>query len=118
MANRLIALALIAKILIFQRIFYFPALVLLIYLAYRGISVVIVAPLMASLAVLLEGDIMILGAYTQVFMQATGNFIILYFPLFPSAGGHFWQTHGRQRLRPGHRPVGGGQIWPPTLPQT
>ena len=37
---------------------------------------------MASLAVLLAGETLILGAYTQVFMKATGNFIILYFPLF------------------------------------
>jgi H+/gluconate symporter-like permease len=58
------------------------ALALLIYFAYRGISVVIIAPLVASLAVLLAGETLILGAYTQVFMKATGNFIILYFPLF------------------------------------
>ena len=58
------------------------ALALLIYFAYRGISVVIIAPIMASLAVLLAGETLILGAYTQVFMKATGNFIILYFPLF------------------------------------
>jgi H+/gluconate symporter-like permease len=58
------------------------ALALLIYFAYRGISVVIIAPLVASLAVLLAGETLILGAYTQVFMRATGNFIILYFPLF------------------------------------
>jgi H+/gluconate symporter-like permease len=58
------------------------ALLLLMYFAYRGISVVIVAPLMASLAVLLAGETLILGAYTQVFMTATGRFIILYFPLF------------------------------------
>ena len=58
------------------------ALALLIYFAYRGISVVIIAPIMASLAVLLAGETLILGAYTQIFMKATGNFIILYFPLF------------------------------------
>jgi H+/gluconate symporter-like permease len=58
------------------------ALALLIYFAYRGVSVVIVAPITASLAVLLAGETLILGAYTQVFMQATGNFITLYFPLF------------------------------------
>ena len=38
--------------------------------------------MVASLAVLLAGETLILGAYTQVFMKATGNFIILYFPLF------------------------------------
>lgn len=58
------------------------ALALLMYLAYRGISVMIAAPLMALVAVLFAGDAPILGTYTQVFMKETGNFIILYFPLF------------------------------------
>jgi len=58
------------------------ALLLLMYLAYRGVSVLIAAPLMAALAALAAGDMPIMGSYTQIFMQATGNFIILYFPLF------------------------------------
>jgi len=58
------------------------ALVLLMYLAYRGISVLITAPMMALVAVLFAGNMPILGSYTQVFMRETGNFIILYFPLF------------------------------------
>lgn len=58
------------------------ALALLMYFAYRGVSVVIVAPVIAALAVLLAGETLVLGAYTQIFMKATGNFIILYFPLF------------------------------------
>lgn len=55
---------------------------LLIYLAYRGISALIVAPLMALLAVLLSADPSVLGSYTQIFMPALGQFAILYFPLF------------------------------------
>ena len=55
---------------------------LLIYLAYRGISALIVAPLMAILAVLLSSDPPVLGSYTQIFMPALGQFAILYFPLF------------------------------------
>jgi H+/gluconate symporter-like permease len=55
---------------------------LLIYLAYRGISALIVAPLMAILAVLLSSDPSVLGSYTQIFMPALGQFAILYFPLF------------------------------------
>jgi len=55
---------------------------LLIYLAYRGISALIVAPLMAVLAVLLSSDPSVLGSYTQIFMPALGQFAILYFPLF------------------------------------
>ncbi|MDX1653657.1 MAG: GntP family permease [Candidatus Competibacteraceae bacterium] len=58
------------------------ALALLMYLAYRGISVLILAPTMALLAVLLAGDMPLLGTYTQVFMKALGNFIVQYFPLF------------------------------------
>ncbi|MFV3090916.1 GntP family permease [Pseudomonas sp. GW6] len=59
------------------------SLALLIYLAYRGINVLILAPMLALLAVLCsgEGD-RLLGTYTQVFMQSLGGYIIKYFPLF------------------------------------
>jgi H+/gluconate symporter-like permease len=58
------------------------ALALLIYLAYRGISVLILAPLLAVAALLFEWGTPILASFTQVFMRATGEFIVLYFPLF------------------------------------
>jgi H+/gluconate symporter-like permease len=58
------------------------ALGLLIYLAYRGISLLILAPLMALLAALLTWDLPILAAYTKVFMTNAGDFIIAFFPLF------------------------------------
>ena len=58
------------------------ALGLLMYLAFRGLSVLILGPVMALVAVLIAGGLPILGAYTQIFMQNTGNFIILVFPLF------------------------------------
>lgn len=58
------------------------ALALLMYLAYRGISVLILAPVMALVAVLFAGGMPVLASYTQVFMAATGDFIVLYFPLF------------------------------------
>jgi len=58
------------------------ALVLLMYLAYRGFSVLLLAPLLAALAVLSSLDAPVLASYTQVFMKALGNFIVLYFPLF------------------------------------
>lgn len=58
------------------------ALVLLMYLAYRGISVLILAPLMAMLAVLFEWGTPLLASFAQVFMAATGDFIVLYYPLF------------------------------------
>lgn len=57
------------------------ALTLLIWLAYRGMSVLILGPLCALLAVLLAGA-PLLASYTQVFMPALGRFIIAFFPLF------------------------------------
>lgn len=53
----------------------------LMYLAYKGISVLILAPLLASLAVLLSGG-PILAYYTQVFMPALGGYLLKYFPIF------------------------------------
>ena len=58
------------------------ALIALIVLAYRGISLLLLAPAMAMLAVLLAEGGPLLASYTQIFMRATGGFIIQYFPLF------------------------------------
>ena len=58
------------------------ALGLLIYLAFRGITLILLAPGMALLAVALTGGLPILAAYTQIFMSKTGSFIIAFFPLF------------------------------------
>ncbi len=59
------------------------SLLLLMFLAYRGISVLLLAPLMASLAVLLSGDAaFLLPIYTDTFMGALGNYVIQFFPLF------------------------------------
>lgn len=58
------------------------ALLLLIYLAYRGFSVLLLAPMLALLAVLFSPDTPLLASYTQVFMPALGGFVVLYFPLF------------------------------------
>ena len=60
----------------------FVSLLLLIYLAYRGLSVLIGAPLMALVAVLFNPGTPILASYTQIFMPALGSFAVLYFPLF------------------------------------
>ncbi|MBF0658136.1 GntP family permease [Psychrobacter sp. NG25] len=64
----------------------FPILLslgLLMYLAYRGHSVILLAPLLAMLAVLLSGEAStMLGVYTQVFMKGLGGYIISFFPLF------------------------------------
>jgi H+/gluconate symporter-like permease len=58
------------------------SLVLLMALAYRGVSVLILAPLMALLAVLSSPGTPVLASYTQVFMPALGGFVIAFFPLF------------------------------------
>ena len=55
---------------------------LLMYLAYRGINVLILAPILSTLAVLMSGELPILATYTQVFMEALGGYVITYFPLF------------------------------------
>ncbi len=59
------------------------SLLLLMYLAYRGITVLLLAPLMAALAVLLSGEIALyLPIYTETFMKALGNYAIQFLPIF------------------------------------
>ncbi|MGA4637887.1 GntP family permease [Pseudomonas solani] len=59
------------------------SLALLMYLAYRGINVLLLAPLLALLAVLFAGDVaLLLPTYTQIFMKALGGYLIQFFPLF------------------------------------
>ena len=60
----------------------FAVLALLMYLAFRGISLLVLAPALALLAVVVTGDLPVLAAYTQVFMSATGGFVTSFFPLF------------------------------------
>jgi H+/gluconate symporter-like permease len=57
------------------------ALGLLIYFSYRGYSVLLLTPITAGIAVVVNGE-PVLASYTQVFMPALGSFIIQYFPLF------------------------------------
>ncbi|MEO0914740.1 MAG: GntP family permease, partial [Pseudomonadota bacterium] len=71
------------------------ALLMLIYLAFRGISVLVLGPIMALLAAsfsLQPG----LATYTQIFMPAMGGFAIAYFPLFllGAVFGRFMETTG------------------------
>lgn len=58
------------------------ALGLLMYFAFRGVTVLILGPAMAVLAILIAGGLPVLGAYTQIFMTSLGDFIVAYFPLF------------------------------------
>ena len=56
---------------------------LLIYLAYRGISVLILAPVLALLAVLFQGgSTHLLANYTEVFMVNFASYAKTYFPVF------------------------------------
>jgi len=53
------------------------------YLAYKGFSVIILAPALSLFAVLWSGySHELLGFYSQVFMTGLGGYIIKYFPLF------------------------------------
>lgn len=59
------------------------SLFLLMYLAYKGFSVIILAPVLAMFAVLWSGAANeMLGFYSQIFMTGLGGYIIKYFPLF------------------------------------
>ncbi|WP_290634914.1 GntP family permease [Aquisalimonas sp.] len=58
------------------------SLVLLIVLAYRGLSLLILAPALAAFVALVSVETPLLASYTQVFMGAAGDFIVRFFPLF------------------------------------
>lgn len=60
----------------------FLTLALLIFLAYRGISLLLLAPALASFAVVASLEGRVLASYTQIFMGNTAQFIALYFPVF------------------------------------
>ncbi|WP_397568910.1 GntP family permease [Schlesneria sp. T3-172] len=55
---------------------------LLMILAYRNHSVIVIAPLCALLAVAFDGELPLLATYTQIFLDSVGLFIVRYFPLF------------------------------------
>lgn len=57
------------------------SLLLLMVLAYRGVSVVLAAPICAFFAMAMSGAPLLPG-YTEIFMPALGNFVRNYFPLF------------------------------------
>jgi H+/gluconate symporter-like permease len=61
----------------------------LIYFAYKGVNVLILAPVCALIAVLFQADLMgapsngiLLTQYTQVFMSALAKYLLQYFPIF------------------------------------
>lgn len=62
------------------------SLILLIYLAYKGWSVILIAPvlaLIASVFVIFEGgEFHLLATYTETFMPNVGAYVKSYFPIF------------------------------------
>ena len=57
------------------------SLVLLMYLAYRGITVLILAPILALVAAFFS-DMPLIATYTHVFMPNLANYLKLFFPVF------------------------------------
>ena len=60
----------------------FVSIALLIFFAYRGFSVLILAPAIALFTVLINFGEPVLANYTQIFMVKVGEFATAYFPLF------------------------------------
>ena len=59
------------------------SVLLLMFFAYRGYTVLLLAPIMAALAVILSGDMaQMLPIYTETFMRALGNYMLAFFPIF------------------------------------
>lgn len=68
-------------------------LLALMYFAYRGVTVLVLAPILAILAALLSGEIPALYALSNIFMPAASNYISAYFPVF-LAGAIFGKLMG------------------------
>ncbi|QGU94241.1 GntP family permease [Clostridium bovifaecis] len=58
------------------------SLVLLMYLAYRGITVLILAPILALFAALMNGGMPLMATYTEIFMTSFAGYAKSYFPIF------------------------------------
>jgi H+/gluconate symporter-like permease len=57
------------------------SLALLIYVGYKGYSVILFAPLFALLAAVVSGQ-PLLPTYTEVFMVKLGDYVKNFFPIF------------------------------------
>ncbi|PJG49009.1 transporter [Sphingobium sp. LB126] len=58
------------------------SLILLMIAAYRGMSVIVMAPLLAMLAVFLTDPAAVPTVFSGLFMEKVGSFLKLYFPVF------------------------------------
>lgn len=74
------------------------SLAFLVFFAYRGHSVVVVAPLAALIAAVFSGE-PLMATYTQIFMPALADFVAQYFPLFLCGAifGYLMTTTGLAR---------------------
>ncbi len=86
---------------------------LLMFFAYRGINVMVLAPIMALMAVLVGGEVqLLLPTYTQVFMRELGGYLIK-FSLFFSSGRDFRQADGELWVGGNYRPhADSDRDWP------
>ncbi len=55
---------------------------LLMYVAYRGFNVLLVAPVLALLAAFIGGETRLLAVLSQIYMKSLGGFVTGYFALF------------------------------------
>lgn len=58
------------------------SLVMLMYLAYRGMSVIWLAPILALFAAIFSAGTPLMASYTEVFMLSAAQYVKLYFPAF------------------------------------
>ncbi|MEG9529839.1 GntP family permease [Mannheimia indoligenes] len=59
------------------------SLLMLMYFAYRGMTVLLLAPLLAIFAVILSGDgFLMMPKYTETFMSALSGYLLNFFPVF------------------------------------
>ena len=71
------------------------SLIIIMYLAYKGYSTIITAPIIAIITIILttgfNGHLM--ANYTEVYMSGFANFIKNYFPLFMTGAISVSYTH-------------------------
>lgn len=58
------------------------SLVLLMWGAYRGFSVILLAPILAICATLFQSGVPLLPTYTEIYMKGLSGFVMTYFPIF------------------------------------
>lgn len=58
------------------------SLAMLMYFAYKGVSVIWLAPILAIFAALFSPNTPLMASFTEVFMKSAANYVKLYFPAF------------------------------------